>query len=115
MTIIWMSFFVKLKKFDDFSAVFDMSDDVFEIDFGDREIFENREKSNVICFFLSFFFLILMNWIVSWNMTIKRIETTEKNQKTISAMSNFENFSISEHENLIYMKKSNSAATCHEI
>ena len=53
MTIIWIFFFVKLKKFGCFSAVFDMFDDVFEIDFDDREIFENREKSNVICFSFS--------------------------------------------------------------
>ena len=56
MTIIWIFFFVKLKKFGCFSAVFDMFDDVFEIDFDDREIFKNREKSNVICFFFNFFF-----------------------------------------------------------
>ena len=55
MTIVWIFFFVKLKKFDCFFAAFDMSDDVFEIDFDDREIFENREKSNVICFFFEFF------------------------------------------------------------
>ena len=103
MTIVWISFFVKLKEFDCLSAAFDMFDDVFEIDFDDREIFENREKSNVICFFFEFF-LILMNQIVSWNMITETIETTvtnEKNQKTISSKSNFKNFSVSEHENLI--------------
>ena len=55
MTIMWMFFFVKLKKFNDFSVVFDMSDDVFEIDFDDREIFENFEESNFF-FFLNLFF-----------------------------------------------------------
>ena len=98
-----MFFFVKLKKFDDFSAVFDISDDVFEIDFDDREIFENREKSNIV-FFLNFLLLILMNQIVSWNMMTETIETTvmsEKNQKTISLKLNSENFSFSKYENLI--------------
>ena len=54
MTIIWMFFFVKLKKLDKFSAIFDMFDDVFEIDFDDRNVFDDRENSNV--FFFYFFF-----------------------------------------------------------
>ena len=66
-----MSFFIKLKKFDDFFAVFDMFDDVFEIDFDDYEIFENCKILNIICFFESFFLILItlrngMGWVGFW-------------------------------------------------
>ena len=56
MAIVWISFLVKLRRFGCFSAVFDMSGDVFGVDFGDRGIFEDREESDVTCFFFSEFF-----------------------------------------------------------